>query len=161
MTAAEASRIWRAKNPERHKATARRYRKANLEKVRAYHRAYMKKNRAKYYDAEKATASATKWRKQNPERARINFSRSRYKRNGMDPVEAARVRREHSGCCDCCGRDKSGGNGWAVDHDHTTGRVRGVLCNWCNTAIGRLGDTLEGVLKAVRYLEKSKEKRND
>ena len=39
------------------------------------------------------------------------------------------------------------------DHDHTTGKFRGWLCSPCNTAIGHLGDNLEGVMRAVRYLE--------
>lgn len=40
-----------------------------------------------------------------------------------------------------------------VDHDHVTGAVRGMLCNHCNTGLGLLGDTLEGLQAAVRYLE--------
>lgn len=39
------------------------------------------------------------------------------------------------------------------DHDHETGVFRGWLCHNCNKAIGLLGDTVEGVKKAVRYLE--------
>lgn len=39
-----------------------------------------------------------------------------------------------------------------VDHDHETGRIRGLLCTPCNTALGALGDNLQGVLKAVEYL---------
>lgn len=38
-----------------------------------------------------------------------------------------------------------------VDHDHETDEVRGLLCSDCNHGIGFLGDTLEGVLKAVAY----------
>jgi hypothetical protein len=40
-----------------------------------------------------------------------------------------------------------------IDHDHNTNRVRGLLCNSCNTALGRLGDSVEGLLKAINYLE--------
>lgn len=39
-----------------------------------------------------------------------------------------------------------------IDHDHTTGAVRGFLCKKCNTGIGMLGDDLTGVENAVRYL---------
>jgi hypothetical protein len=41
-----------------------------------------------------------------------------------------------------------------VDHDHSMGKVRGLLCAGCNTAIGKLGDNSEGVLRAWRYLSK-------
>ena len=68
--------------------------------------------------------------------------------------------------CDCCGKPPSkSGKGNAVkklcfDHDHETGKHRGWLCVDCNAAIGKLGDDLEGVLKAVAYLEKA-EKKNE
>ena len=39
-----------------------------------------------------------------------------------------------------------------VDHDHATGKVRGILCHRCNVCLGGLGDNLEGVMRAVRYL---------
>lgn len=53
--------------------------------------------------------------------------------------------------CECCGKifDKL-----FVDHCHNTGRIRGLLCRLCNSGIGMLGDDLEGLVKAVRYLEK-------
>jgi len=40
----------------------------------------------------------------------------------------------------------------AVDHDHETGKVRGLLCNNCNRAIGLLGDDVGVLLNAVEYL---------
>lgn len=43
----------------------------------------------------------------------------------------------------------------AVDHCHDTGTVRGLLCNKCNTGLGSLGDTVESVRKAHKYLIRS------
>ncbi|MEV1050536.1 endonuclease VII domain-containing protein [Streptomyces sp. NPDC049887] len=40
-----------------------------------------------------------------------------------------------------------------VDHCHETGRVRGVLCFNCNSAIGKLGDDPDTVRRAAAYLE--------
>ena len=54
-------------------------------------------------------------------------------------------------CCECCGKES---NRLFVDHCHDTGRVRGLLCQLCNSGIGMLGDNLEGLIRAVRYLEK-------
>ncbi|MFG2849484.1 endonuclease VII domain-containing protein [Streptomyces mirabilis] len=42
-----------------------------------------------------------------------------------------------------------------VDHCHETGRVRGVLCFNCNSAIGKLGDDPDAVRRAAAYLEGS------
>ncbi|MFJ7209580.1 endonuclease VII domain-containing protein [Streptomyces sp. NPDC098789] len=40
-----------------------------------------------------------------------------------------------------------------VDHCHETGRVRGVLCFNCNSAIGKLGDDPDTLRRAISYLE--------
>lgn len=42
-----------------------------------------------------------------------------------------------------------------IDHDHETGEVRGLLCSGCNTGLGQLGDNIEGIKKALYYLENS------
>ncbi|WP_338120071.1 endonuclease VII domain-containing protein [Streptomyces sporangiiformans] len=42
-----------------------------------------------------------------------------------------------------------------VDHCHETGRVPGVLCFNCNSAIGKLGDDPDAVRRAAAYLEGS------
>lgn len=41
------------------------------------------------------------------------------------------------------------------DHEHGTSTFRGWLCNNCNAGLGNLGDTVEGLEKAIRYLKKN------
>lgn len=43
-------------------------------------------------------------------------------------------------------------NPWHVDHDHKTGKVRGVLCHSCNTALGNFNDSVEILRRALEYL---------
>jgi len=43
-----------------------------------------------------------------------------------------------------------------IDHDHKTGKVRGILCNKCNSAIGYLNDNIEYIKNALEYLEHNK-----
>ena len=43
-----------------------------------------------------------------------------------------------------------------VDHDHNTGAVRGLLCQYCNWALGHFKDNLENLYRAISYLEKPK-----
>lgn len=57
------------------------------------------------------------------------------------------------GTCPCCGRTNR--RKMVMDHDHVTGRIRGVICSGCNTGIGSLGDTIEGVRRALAYLERA------
>jgi len=40
-----------------------------------------------------------------------------------------------------------------VDHNHTTGKVRGLLCKKCNSAIGLLKDNTEFLYRAIKYLQ--------
>ena len=54
--------------------------------------------------------------------------------------------------CDCCGKTDEK---LCWDHCHVTKKHRGWLCDNCNTGIGKLGDNLEGVQRAVDYLEES------
>jgi dCMP deaminase len=42
----------------------------------------------------------------------------------------------------------------SVDHDHITNEIRGLLCTSCNRAIGVLGDDLDGVERALHYLNR-------
>ena len=51
-------------------------------------------------------------------------------------------------CC-CCFSES---DHLVLDHDHETGKFRGWLCRNCNQGIGKLGDNLQGVTKAVKYL---------
>lgn len=58
--------------------------------------------------------------------------------------------------CAICGRmPRNGERSLVVDHDHNTGVVRGLLCGKCNTSLGTFGDSIEGLKRAVAYIEQS------
>lgn len=65
----------------------------------------------------------------------------------------AQIFAEQGNRCGCCSATDPGDASWHVDHDHRTGAIRGILCSGCNTGIGQLGDDLEGLQRAVTYLQ--------
>jgi|ERR1017187_7892677 hypothetical protein len=59
--------------------------------------------------------------------------------------------------CAICRRDtpnKKQNTHWAVDHDHTTGKVRGLLCQNCNQGLGKFKDNKILLEEAIKYLQK-------
>ena len=54
--------------------------------------------------------------------------------------------------CAICGELPKDKYALHIDHDHKTGRVRGLLCNSCNTGLGKLGDNVAGLRAALEYL---------
>jgi hypothetical protein len=74
---------------------------------------------------------------------------------GLTPADYDALLERQGGVCAICGATQGSQRAARlfVDHDHTTGRVRGVLCQSCNNKLHRMGDDLEGVLHFVHYLE--------
>lgn len=48
-----------------------------------------------------------------------------------------------------------------VDHDHTTNKVRGLLCNGCNKGLGMFQENLSVLKSAVKWMEMCNEKTGD
>ena len=65
---------------------------------------------------------------------------------------------KQNNCCDICGKSRSEfEKEFFIDHDHTTKKVRGLLCLWCNTVIGFAKDNIETLKNAITYLKKHKQ----
>src|SRR5258708_20684222 len=58
--------------------------------------------------------------------------------------------------CEICGRELTEKSAH-LDHDHASGKVRGVLCQGCNHGVGKLQDSIEILRDAIKYLEQEKE----
>jgi hypothetical protein len=56
------------------------------------------------------------------------------------------------GVCAICKQPQPGGHRLAVDHDHTTGQLRGLLCSKCNRALGSIEHPGEWGERAAEYL---------
>jgi hypothetical protein len=81
------------------------------------------------------------------EEARI----SRVRAYGIEIEDYHAMLEQQNGGCYICGSFPSG-RALDIDHDHKTGKVRGLLCSQHNRAIGLLNDDPELVLKVHSYL---------
>ena len=81
------------------------------------------------------------------------------KRNyGITLEDYNRMFEEQGGKCAICSAEDTGGKhkdaAFHVDHCHDTGKVRGLLCNQCNLALGKFKDSKKLLQKALDYLKK-------
>lgn len=71
---------------------------------------------------------------------------------GISLVEYQQILDRQNGRCAICGQTCGSGRNLAVDHDHETGLVRGLLCMNCNNGLGRFKDRADLLRNALRYL---------
>lgn len=71
---------------------------------------------------------------------------------GITVDEYRKMEAKQNRCCAICG-GKNGLRSLGVDHDHETKKVRGLLCNSCNSGLGMFKDNIKLLAKAIVYLE--------
>lgn len=71
---------------------------------------------------------------------------------GITPAEYDTYYSRQNGVCAIC-KQPPGKRKLAVDHDHVTKRIRGLLCARCNTGLGQFIDSVNLLQKAVEYLK--------
>lgn len=123
------------KNREKILAQQRRYRTENAEMIHAYDRARGQRFRSGLY--------------KDYDRARKILA------YGVDAGTYSAMLSEQHGVCVICSKVNKNGRRLGIDHDHVSGRVRGLLCGKCNMAIGLLGDDAGVVTRALEYLKKN------
>lgn len=124
----EYGRSWRAAHPE-HTAEYNRRRREKRSTSDSY--------RAKLAEASRRSALKGKW--------------------GITHTELIEWMERQDNRCPICRAPLSWEKRkcYAIDHDHETDTIRGLLCNRCNSGLGMLGDSLANVQRAVEYLEGS------
>lgn len=138
------------RDPNRARAYAKKYYAENAERISA-----MRKKRRKKEPTKKL------WKKRSgPSEA--YYTRTGYKRRaerrwaergivGMTYDLYEKMLNEQGGGCYLCGKEQKYQR-LHVDHCHSTGKVRRLLCNNCNNGIGKLGDNPELLIRAAEYL---------
>ena len=89
--------------------------------------------------------------RQNPE----NKKRKKYltfkRKYGINPEDYDQMIIQQNSSCACCGKQPEK---LCIDHCHSTGRIRALLCVSCNFAIGYAQDSIEILENMVKYLKK-------
>lgn len=94
----------------------------------------------------------------------INHRKASYKYTlktvyGLTEKDYRKMYQDQSGSCSICLEKISNifeedlVKSQAIDHCHTTGKIRGLLCRQCNTALGMLKDNVDSARRLVKYLE--------
>lgn len=129
-----ASKRWNQRNPEKVRAAVYKYRDEHRDQINAYRR----KLWHSLSDEEKI-ARAAKRRNQ-----------AFIRRYGITVEEYDLMKAAQNGVCKLCHHPT---RKLDVDHCHETGAVRGLLCMQCNHALGILGDNVEGLKRALKYVQ--------
>lgn len=117
-------------------------------------------------------ARLKRWQKANPDKVRVYARRHNLKKNyGITLEDYDAMLAEQGGVCALCRKDRKGegdtgrhaeygGRHMAIDHNHVTGKIRGILCHRCNRMLGHVKEDVEVFRRAIEYLEKHKEAAN-
>lgn len=107
------------------------------------------KNRERY------NAKRREYRSKNREKCLALCRAGNLRRDyGISPLQYDAMFNSQSGCCKICRIDANKlKKPLAVDHDHKTGRVRGLLCYHCNWLIGHAKEQIPILRETIKYLE--------
>jgi hypothetical protein len=133
---------WREANPERAAQLKRESAARNKAHMAEYHRGYYLKNK------EKKLAVSSAWYRQNKDRAK---DRDMHRMYGVGKAWYDALLEKQNGVCAICGKAPIT-NRLAIDHNHTTGKSRGLLCLPCNGLLNRVESIPGWATKAEAYL---------
>jgi hypothetical protein len=130
------------------------------EEIKAYQKAYYVAHREERAVYQKAYRAAHLKECKAYEKAYYVAHReqdSDYKvlqRYGLSKAVFNNLLDKQKGVCAICGKPGWNGKRPQVDHDHITGKVRGLLCNGCNAALGHIKDYPKIARAMIKYLSR-------
>lgn len=159
----EYQKQWYNDNRENVIERQKNYNEANKEIRREYEKEWRKNNKEKvregkrkYYLANKEKRK--KYLKDNFERDKEKRSKyyqtAKLKKYGLNEEQYLERFNNQNGCCRICGTSQEKlKSSLHIDHNHKTGKVRGLLCVKCNNGIGQFNDSIELLEKTIEYLK--------
>jgi len=143
------------KNKEKIVKRTKKYAEEHRNEKREKNKIYRDNNKKKFQIKHKLYYQA------NKEKFQTRYLRSYRKRKyGIDEVQFNKLLSEQGGVCLICQKGETNHDfrtgeliKMSIDHDHVTGKNRGLLCGKCNRAIGLFEDNPILLRKAAEYLE--------
>lgn len=151
------------KTPEERREYEREWRKRNADRVREKSRAYRlrfktqlseqsRQKAARASTASKARSAA--WYRANKRRFLADSKERRLMAQyGITVAMRDAMIDSQGGVCAICQHTPTGKDVFHIDHDHTTGKLRALLCFGCNAALGMLRDDSRLLRAAADYLD--------
>lgn len=105
----------------------------------------------------KCRSVVTRSRLSEDQKSRIRSHQYKWKlkQYGITPDDYDRMYSECNGKCSICDAHQTElGTILVIDHDHSSGMVRGLLCRKCNASLGGFGDSEDLLTSAISYLRK-------
>lgn len=122
----------------------------------------IEKNISDFYTGRKdckscKNAAARQWRKDNPENVERHLvrmrERTKERRYGITQHQFNQMLADQENMCKICGNEFTSTKHTHIDHCHITNKVRGLLCNGCNMALGQFNDNTDIMDSAIKYLQ--------
>ncbi len=151
---------WKNNHPEKIKKYRKKYRKNHREKIRQYQKKYHESGYWQEYKRKYKLIHQKNWKTERtckkcgkkyiPNRANQKYCGKGCQRKTIIIQEEYQrlLKKQKYQCAICGGRIKL-----CVDHDHKTGKVRGLLCNCCNVALGMVRDNSKILREMIKYLK--------
>lgn len=148
--------------PERKRQYLAEWRNKNRDRIKEYNRRNGKLNRQR-----RKSRGLCMWcgrRKPRKDRTYCALCADRHKvlrrrrtveRYGINEKEYTMLLKKQKGRCGIC-RKLPTRKALAIDHNHKTKKVRGLLCGNCNNGLGRFKDSINRLKAAVEYLTRAK-----
>ena len=144
----EKKRVYYQNNKDRAKERQRGYIANNPERMRKIRRKHYDKNRESIIGKAKIRYNG------NPEKFKGDSRKMRLSSYGLTIDQYNAMNIKQAGRCAICAGPPVHHKRLSVDHDHGTGRVRGLLCTECNSGLGFFKDNVLILERAVQYLKR-------
>lgn len=143
------ARAYKERNKEKELLRTQEWRDNNPDAIKEYSKKYYHEHR------EEIMEKVVAWGNKNPEKKRRYRLKTVF---GISTEEYEARLSSQKGVCAICGlpemtKDKNGAiRPLSIDHDHTSNKIRGLLCAKCNIGLGQFNDNYDILLSAANYL---------